>query len=1317
MPVWAQHHHDLSEQRRRPLRRHRRGPRSLISICTAVVLMFSAIAAPATADPDGALNANSLDLGSYSEDFTVGDFTVRATDTAEVTVSEHDRSSSTGLEFTQRLQLGGAGSAEGRSLQFDAEAGSSVTVFAQSGGGSEDRALGLFDSNWAQLATVPAYRGDSGTVLPAQTFTIPEDGTYWIASPRSGVNVYYAELSESEDSGERTPWDQVAAPTVTDAAVSEADPGQIQVSYNGIIGPDGADVIRAYLQDSDGQTVDEQIAVAPGSQGVIALTPDATGTYNVVLQLERHSEDSVISSEPFTFESFVLPLAAPEITSTLTTSFSGNEGTVTLQWSAVSEAETYSIELSPEGEEDFTVVAEDLEDTEADLTGLSVGDTYEVRVTAHRGQGDQASSSTSDLSAFTVSGEVQRWSIAHAGVGSGGDVTPADDGSVEFDLRGNNSKIADSEDGFWYYYTEIDPQAENFTLSARFRVDDAAGKDNQSGFGVIAIDDFVPNDPAARYFNSAGAMVAKYEEGINGETGTRYGTPGGRFVHGYTGPTTQASSDRDRFDSRAFDWDHKSDYTVGSNTNPPKFEAGETYELSLRRSNTGFHSMWHRDGEVDEVIFYEPEHLLVQNEDRLYVGVAVARDIAVTVSDIELTTVNPGQDDAAQAPPTRYVSPTLSADVTSTTPHTELDVPLLSNVHGEAVILNADGDPVTDPLDLTPGEQQNLPLSDLQPGANDFTAQLTPATEQPQLAENTELDSYDPISRELSFTVNSFGEPGESVWVAPDGDQDGDGTEENPLDVHTAVAYAQPGQQIVLQDGTYALEEAVRIERGNSGTENSPIVLMSEPGSRVTFDLSESSGGGIILRGDWWHLHNLELTDSDAYQKPLLVQGHHNVVERIESHHNQDTGLQISGHASEPPEMWPSYNTVVSSVSHNNADPQTNDADGFAAKLTVGEGNVFRWTLSYHNVDDGYDLYAKSTEGPIGAVLIDESVAFNNGWLESDENVERTSDGQGFKLGGESMPGAHLLRNSISYGNLGTGITSNSGPDVRLQYVTAALNHQARPDRTGGNISLRTNAPQTDYRAEGVISWSASGSDTVQLREQDDSLLHDPTNYFDGRLSELAQQAAAGSGVSTLSSEPDNGGSPERPAEVTEEWFETTDTSNVRPEIAEDGSVDMNGLFELTDLAPSDTGARMSANPNPTVIDLMPTVSGGQDSSPGGTGDESDDPDEAAETPGADDQGTAEEGTSDEGTTDQGTSDDGTTAEDPADDSTADSAVGEDQAGADPAAQAEGSSAAGQSGGLAMTGVSVLATVAAVLLLLIVGALLVSRAARRSPAP
>ncbi|GAA1140648.1 fibronectin type III domain-containing protein [Nesterenkonia lutea] len=1087
-----------------------------------------------------------------------------------MTVAEHDRTSDQGTSFSQRLQLNGAGAADNRSVQFEAEAGEQVTVYAQSGGGTADRALGLYDDSWSELDRVPAYRGDSGEMLPAQTFEIDTDGTYWIASPSSGVNLYQLEIGEAADAPERPAWGDVTAPVIEETAVAEDDPARIQISYSGTVGAQGGDRARAQLLDAEGEVIDDQLDVAPGEGGTIAVTPPASGDYEVQVQLEREGEEETLSSERVLHEDFVLPLGVPEITSVLTTDVQSESAQATAQWNAVAEAESYRLAVRESGEQEFREVGESVEGTEAVIRDLTVGSSYELQVTAERGE--QASSS--GAFDFTVAGEVQRWDTAHAGVGSGGTVTEEEDDSLEFDLRGNNSKIADSEDGFWYHYTQIDPSTENFTLSASFTVDEDAGKDNQSGFGLIAVDDFVPGDSSARYFNSAGTMAAKYTFGADGEEGVRYGTPGAKFVHGYTeGPGTSSAA-RDMSDSRAFDWDYKSDYTEGSNVNPPRFEAGETYEFTLRRSNTGFHSIWEReDGEVEEVIHYDPDMLLTQDSESFSLGVFAARDIAVTVSDLDFTTIAPEDDGPAEEAPAVYVTPELSADVTSTTPKEEIEVPLVANLHGEARIFDAEGDPVTDTVRLAPGEQGLLDLRALQSGGNSFTAEFTPDEDQPQFTDRQELESTDPVELALDFTVNSYGSTGESIWVSPEGTAEGAGTKEDPLDVHTAVAYADAGQQIVLTEGTYLPEEAIVIERGRDGTEEEPITMLAEPGAQVTFDLSESEGGGIILRGDHWHLYDLEITESRGYEKPLLIQGHHNVVEKIESHHNQDTGIQISGLAEEPTEMWPSNNLVLSSESHNNADPTANDADGFAAKLTVGEGNEFRDSIAHHNIDDGWDLYAKSTEGPIGTVVIEDSVAYSNGWLE-ESGFDLLGEGNGFKLGGESMPGDHLLSNSISFNNLASGVTSNSGPDVRVQDVTAAGNGAVTEGREGANINLYTNAEQTGYEVGGLLSFGGGAADSIQLDQEDTSLQSDPSNFFDG--------------VRTDDSS----------VEVSEAWFSSTDYS-LHPQISEDGSINMGGLLELTGEAPSDTGARLSVNPDPTVIELLPPVGAEGDSGEG----------------------------------------------------------------------------------------------------------------------
>ncbi|GAB4084569.1 hypothetical protein GCM10028784_11990 [Myceligenerans cantabricum] len=1147
--------------------RTRVGPRRSLTAVAASALVLAGLAAPAAADPATAFVADDVAPGRITtSDVVAGAFTIMASEAKAVTVDASDRTSDGGDVYSQRLKLNGSGTADERALRFEATAGTEVTVHARSGSGTADRALALYDGAWTEVARVVAAADDDSAPVATETLAVPADGTYWLASPSSGVNVYAVGLDVAPDTG-RTSWTQVAAPAVDTVGVDPEDPSHLVVGYTGTVGPDGGDLAHVYLRDADGSIVDRAFTATAGATGSLAVEPPSSGAYTVEVLLTRADEAEPLVSGRTATPEYSLPLATPVISAILTTGVSGAEGTVAVEWGLVAEAETYSVGVR-QGAEEFATVADGVTGTTADVAGLRVGETYEARVVAHRGD-DAAASAPSG---FTVADSVERWQTAHVGVGSGGEVLEHEDGSITFDALANSGKAADSEDGFWYHYTAVDPETENFTLTATFHVDDAASKDNQSGFGLVAVDDLVPNDPSARYMNSAGAAVAKYASGLDGEEGVRYGTPGAKFVHGYTGPPTQSSAARDMTDSRTFDWSYKDGYEEGGNTNPPRFEAGEDYRLTLRRSNTGFHAIWLRDGadgaDDREVIQYDPDMLLTQDGEALYVGLFAARKIKVTVTDWSFETIHPDDDEPAQDPPPVYVTPELDADVTRTTPHDSIDVPLTSNVYGEAEITDADGAVVADGLDVVPGERTLVPL-DLARGTNELTARLVPDEEQPHLGEREVLESTDPVELGLSFDVRSYGAPGQAIRVAPDGDPGGDGTSGAPLDLHTAVAYAQPGQQVVLAGGTYRPQEAVVVERGRDGTADAPITLLSEPGSRAVLDLSESDSGGIWLRGDHWHLYDLEITRSQGYKKPLHISGHHNVIERIETHHNQDSGLQISGSSAEPPAMWPSHNLVLSSESHDNRDPQGNDADGFGVKLTVGEGNVIRSSIAHHNIDDGWDLYAKSTTGPIGVVTVEDSVAYANGWLEDDDGLTDLGEGNGFKLGGESVPGAHVLRNSVAFGNLAKGVTSNSGPDVRLENVTSVGNGLASPARSGMNVQLKTSASRTEYRASGVLSWRASLADELELRQDDTSLLTDPTNYFDG--------VAAG----------DPG---DRPAEVAEDWFVATDAASLRPEIGPDGSVAMHGLYELTDVAPSDSGARLRAEPDPTEIGLLPEV-------------------------------------------------------------------------------------------------------------------------------
>jgi hypothetical protein len=164
----------------------------------------------------------------------------------------------------------------------------------------------------------------------------------------------------------------------------------------------------------------------------------------------------------------------------------------------------------------------------------------------------------------------------------------------------------------------------------------------------------------------------------------------------------------------------------------------------------------------------------------------------------------------------------------------------------------------------------------------------------------------------------------------------------------------------------------------------------------------------------------------------MLLAGNNNKIEMMVFNDNQDTGLQISRLDSNAAtiDQWPSNNLVLNCTSKNNCDDATmENADGFAAKLTCGQGNVFDGCMAYNNSDDGWDLYAKEATGPIGVVTIKNSIAFRNGFTEFGEGYG-DCDGNGFKLGGAGVGSAHKVENCLAFENLHCGFTDNNNPKL-----------------------------------------------------------------------------------------------------------------------------------------------------------------------------------------------------------------------------------------------------------------------------------------------
>ena len=756
-----------------------------------------------------------------------------------------------------------------------------------------------------------------------------------------------------------------------------------------------------------------------------------------------------------------------------------------------------------------------------------------------------------------MTGKAER-AFLSAPVGSGakgtvtGDFYSADEPVI---ITSTGGKIADSEDGFVFYYTELAAD-DNFTMEATFEVtavNVGGTMSNQTGFGIMAIDTIAgANEGNGRYFNSAGVTLAKFKK-INPETGSSSSfdnVAGLRVVNGYTNPKANEGEKTrvlNNTDS-AFEYPE-------SNSATNTYEVGDTYHFKLRRSNTGYHgSLVKEDGSEIEKIFYYPagdtytDPLLVQDIRHIYVGLMASRYIEVAVTDMSLEVIKAADDEARIDPPVVYTIPKIDLYSTTTTGSAEYPFEYRANIAGNLTVTDADGNELVNKQ--IKAEEYVEEAFTLKAGENAFTCSLAPDEEEI-------LESFDPVERVLTVTYKKYGSASETIIVTPDGQAGGDGSEENPLDIYTAFDYAQPGQTILLRNGTYKLTEGIKVRRGHDGTEAGRITVVAETPGEVIIDLTGAKGG-INISADYWHLYGLDIRNSEFGVKPMNIQGNYNIVELCSVHDNGDSGIQISGSSAEPYEKWPSYNLIKNCDAYDNADYKGNDADGFAAKLTSGDGNVFEGCISHHNIDDGWDLYAKSTTGSIGAVVIRNCVAYANGFLSENARLrgqllaEDQGEGNGFKLGGESMPGKHQLINSISFANGAKGITSNSGPDCIIQNVTSYGNAAFG---SAESISLYTGtAEKTEYVAEGVISMEpVSGkADKYDLKGQDS--LASASNYF--------WTGASAANVSGTKAE--------------EGWFESLDVTIV-PTRNADGSINMNGLLKLTAAAPADAGARLEA--------------------------------------------------------------------------------------------------------------------------------------------
>lgn len=271
-------------------------------------------------------------------------------------------------------------------------------------------------------------------------------------------------------------------------------------------------------------------------------------------------------------------------------------------------------------------------------------------------------------------------------------------------------------------------------------------------------------------------------------------------------------------------------------------------------------------------------------------------------------------------------------------------------------------------------------------------------------------------------------------YLAPNGTGNGMSIDKPFGDPVKAFAALKAGDILWVRGGTYKLSQTINVTQTGTADQRICVFAYPEDTERPVFDFSgqprtdakvAANYRGIMhkIGANYWHYRGLDICKSA--DNGMKLEGSYCVVELCNFYGNEDTGLQqgfgkdSKGNNTRNTEYkYGRYNIIVNCDAWDNYDPWTNggNADGFAIKLFPGPGNEFHGCRSWHNSDDGWDLYY--TAFPI---VVDNCWCLKNGFDKGNANGFKMG---GCKQGGTSL-GAHVFKNCIAAFHAKKGFDQN----------------------------------------------------------------------------------------------------------------------------------------------------------------------------------------------------------------------------------------------------------------------------------------------------
>lgn len=583
--------------------------------------------------------------------------------------------------------------------------------------------------------------------------------------------------------------------------------------------------------------------------------------------------------------------------------------------------------------------------------------------------------------------------------------------TTPFTLESRGGKVGNSHDGLTYFYTRL-PADANFLLEAeitlnQFGPENGAKPAGQEGAGLLVRDILGPArsatvQPGIEELPAASNMVMNTVMAIGDKPPevALVARQGVRQPWGNTG--------------------------IGIVREPYQpLTTPQHFSLRLSRTDSGFEvayapqdsSAWSSKTVVgaDRVTQLDKNHY--------YVGFFASRNASITVNHATLTL-----SEAHTQPGVPYVAPALPAriEVMSSPRLTRRDGVFQLRTNGNGQLAVKQGGKTLFSQTVRGGEVVAIPVRATST-PRDLNVTFTP-------------DNGQPLTQTYPLSLAQVSQP-DVLYASAQGTAGNDGSREHPLDVASAVNLLAPGGTLWLAEGEYP---ATVIPATASGTAKHRKMLRPQ-GDNVVFN-------GLKLDASYWHIQGITVT-----KKSFHIAGSNNHIDRVRAHHADDTGIWVASPDGIGRALWASHNLISNAESWGNQDPGRKNADGFAVKMRVGEGNRLVNCYSHDNIDDGFDLFNKIEDGPNGSVTIENSLSVNNG-------------SNGFKLGGEGLPVAHVARNNMALNNGMDGFSDNFNPGALVIEGNRALDNRrfnflfrpspyTTPDKQGtfsGNISLRT---------------------------------------------------------------------------------------------------------------------------------------------------------------------------------------------------------------------------------------------------------------------